>query len=140
MSDMEYKYYEDQKTERKMLCSKGVDPVWYHSTMRAQRLRERQEEYRRERDQQFQYKTLDNVTDILVEAGEVPSSMSSSDEEQEDRVQSDKRLLRLTHMIRYNRRVKRVRLQPIPRERRESSSMLLLRQTQMIRYCKSFSI
>ncbi len=65
-----------------MLCSKGVDPVWYHSTMRAQRLRERQEEYRRERDQQFLYKTLNNITDILIEAGEIPSS--SSDEEQGD--------------------------------------------------------
>ncbi|KAJ8397114.1 hypothetical protein AAFF_G00009680 [Aldrovandia affinis] len=40
----------------------------------------------RERDQQFQYKTLDNITDILIETGEIPSS-SSSDEEQEGRPQ-----------------------------------------------------
>ena len=88
MSDMEYIYYEDQKTDRKMLCSKGVDPVWYHSTMRAQRLRERQEDYRREMEKQFQYKTLDNITDILIEAGEIPSSTASSgsDDEAEGRV------------------------------------------------------
>ncbi|KAK0140176.1 hypothetical protein N1851_022930 [Merluccius polli] len=36
MSEMELKYYEDQKTERRMFCSKGVDPVWYHSMMRTQ--------------------------------------------------------------------------------------------------------
>ena len=48
MSEMEHKYYEDQKTERKMSCSKGVDPVWYHSMMRTQRLRERSEEYQRD--------------------------------------------------------------------------------------------
>ena len=28
MSEMEYKYCEDQRTERKMFCSKRVDPVW----------------------------------------------------------------------------------------------------------------
>ena len=79
MSDMEYKYYEDQKTERKMFCFKGVDPVWYHSTMRAQCLRERQEDYRRQRDEQFQYKTLENITEFLMESGDIP--VSSSDEE-----------------------------------------------------------
>ena len=63
MSEMEHKYYEDQKTERKMSCSKGVDPVWYHSMMRTQRLRERSEEYQRQRDQQFQYQTLEHITD-----------------------------------------------------------------------------
>ena len=28
MTTMEHQYYEDQKTDRKMICSKGVDPVW----------------------------------------------------------------------------------------------------------------
>lgn len=39
-------------TERKF-CSKGVDSVWYHSMMKAQRMREREEEYRRDRDTQL---------------------------------------------------------------------------------------
>jgi hypothetical protein len=73
MSEMEYRYYEDQKTERKMICSKGVDPVWYYSTMRAQRLKDRQEEYRQQRDQQFMYKTLDDIDNILAESGDVSS-------------------------------------------------------------------
>ncbi|KAK5853411.1 hypothetical protein PBY51_007198 [Eleginops maclovinus] len=81
MSEMEHKYYEDQKTERRMFCSKGVDPVWYHSMMRTQRLRERSEEYQRKRDQQFSYQTLDHITDILIETGEISSC--SSDEEKE---------------------------------------------------------
>ncbi|KAI8487910.1 hypothetical protein Bbelb_343580 [Branchiostoma belcheri] len=46
--------------------------------MRAQRLRERQEEYRKLRDQQFQYKTLDEITANLIEAGEIPTSTASS--------------------------------------------------------------
>ena len=53
MNEMEYNYYEGHKTERKMFCSKGVDPVWYHSMMKVQRMREREEDYRRERDQQL---------------------------------------------------------------------------------------
>ncbi|KAK5923229.1 hypothetical protein CgunFtcFv8_000220 [Champsocephalus gunnari] len=81
MSEMEHKYYEDQKTERRMFCSKGVDSVWYHSMMRTQRLRERSEEHQRKRDQQFSYQTLDHITDILIETGEISSG--SSDEEKE---------------------------------------------------------
>ena len=69
MSEMEYHYYEDQKTERRMYCSKGVDPVRYHNMMRTQRLRERSEEYQKQRDQQFFYQTMDHITDILKEAG-----------------------------------------------------------------------
>ena len=80
MSEMEYKYYEDWKTERKMMRSKGVDPMWYHSMMKAQRKREREEDYRRERDQQFSYKSLDAISQILIEAGVIVSS--SSDEKE----------------------------------------------------------
>ena len=79
MSEMEYKYYEDQKTERKMFCSKGVDPVWYHSMMKAQRMREREEDYRREREQ-FSYECMDAISQILIEAGVIISS--SSDEKE----------------------------------------------------------
>ncbi|KAI8490402.1 hypothetical protein Bbelb_316700 [Branchiostoma belcheri] len=50
--------------------------------MRAQRLRGRQEEYRKLRDQQFQYKTLDEITANLIEAGEIPTSTASSSEEE----------------------------------------------------------
>ena len=49
--------------------------------MIAQRQRERQKEYRRERDQQSQYKTIDSITDILHQIGEIPSSSSRSSDE-----------------------------------------------------------
>ena len=51
--------------------------------MIAQRQRERQKEYRRERDQQSQYKTIDSITDMLHEIGEIASSSRSSDEDVE---------------------------------------------------------
>ncbi|KAJ8395922.1 hypothetical protein AAFF_G00026300 [Aldrovandia affinis] len=103
--------------------------------MRTQRLRERQEEYKRERDQQFQYKTLDNITGILIETGEISSS-SSSDEEQEGRAQKRQKT---SETDTHDQLQQRVRLQQNPRERR-NSSLMLLKQTQMIRYHKSFSI
>ena len=83
MSDCEYKYYEDQKGERKMFCSKGVDPVWYEATMRAQRLRERQAEYRASRDLQFAYKSITEITKSLRDAGEIVSSSEKSIEKEE---------------------------------------------------------
>ena len=70
----------DQNNDRKMECARGVDLVWYQSMMRAQRLRERQEDYRSERDQQFQYKSISEITEMLTESGEI--SYSSSDKEQ----------------------------------------------------------
>ena len=81
MSEMEHMYYEDQKTDRKMFCSRGVDPVWYHSAMRTQRMKDRMEEYRSEKEHQFQYKTLNSISELLAEAGEIPSNDSSSNEE-----------------------------------------------------------
>lgn len=79
MSDQEIIYYEDQAGERRMFCSKAVDPVWYHATMRAQRLRERHEEYRRQRDQLFAYKSVDDITEILRESGDIQSSEDEAD-------------------------------------------------------------
>ena len=34
MSDMEQRYYEDQKGPRLLECDKGVDPVWYTAVMK----------------------------------------------------------------------------------------------------------
>ena len=85
MSEREYQYYEDQKTVRKMFCAKGVDPVWYQTIMKAQRVKELEEKYRRERDQQFQYKSITNITEILKQSGEITDS--SSDKEQSEHVE-----------------------------------------------------
>ena len=71
MSDNEFIYYEDQRTDRKMECSKGVDPVWYHAMMRRERMKERTAEYREQRLIQFEYKSLDKITELLDDRGEV---------------------------------------------------------------------
>ena len=81
MSGMEHMYYEDQNTEKKMFCSRRMDPVRYHSAMRAQRVKERIEEYRSEKEHQFQFKTLDSLSKLQAEAGEIPSNNSSNNEE-----------------------------------------------------------
>ena len=55
--------------------------------MIVQRQRERQKEYRRERDQQSQYKTIDSITDMLHQSGEIPNSISRrSDEDVEPKI------------------------------------------------------
>ena len=46
MSEADHRYYEDQKTERRMEYDHGVDPVFYLAVMRQERMRQRQEEYR----------------------------------------------------------------------------------------------
>ena len=88
MSEREYQYYENQKTERKTVCSKGVDPVWYQTIMKVQRVKELEEKYRRERDQQFEYKSIDNITEILKQSGEITDS--SSDKEQTEHIEQVK--------------------------------------------------
>ena len=75
MSEHEERYYADQKSDRKMECDKSVDPVWYWATMRKERMKAREEEHRRQRQEQFQFKNLDQITEILVEeCGGVSSS------------------------------------------------------------------
>ena len=59
-----------------MECDKGVDPVWFYSMMRRERMRDRQEQYRAERDQQFLFKDLNSITEMLSKEGVV---MSASD-------------------------------------------------------------
>ena len=59
MSEAEFRYLEDQKTERKMECNSGVDPVWFRAVMRRQRLREvHDQEYLRAREENFRGKSL----------------------------------------------------------------------------------
>ena len=60
-----------------MECDKAVDPVWFLVVMREQRSREREEEYRRQRDEQFRFESLDTITELLVERGVMPSSSSA---------------------------------------------------------------
>ena len=38
MNEVEHRYYEDQKTVRRMECDKKVDPQWYYTVMRRERM------------------------------------------------------------------------------------------------------
>ena len=69
MGRMEEIYYEDMKSERKMECGRGVDPVWHQVMMKKQRERERLEAYREKRDDQFQFKSIKDIEEILTEDG-----------------------------------------------------------------------
>ena len=79
MTDQEERYYTDQQTTRLMECNKSVDPVWYWAMMRKERLKSRQEEYKKQRKEQFQFKNLEQITKILTEEFGGPMSSTSSE-------------------------------------------------------------
>ena len=77
MTENEYRYLQDQRTERNMECDNGVDPIWYRAVMKRQRMRERQDqEYIRKREENFRGKTLQQIEDFLESTGEIPLSSS----------------------------------------------------------------
>ena len=79
MSGMEFMYLQDQRTERKMECDRGVDPVWSRSVMRRQRQRELQDiEYVRQREEDFRGKSLKQIDELLELTGEIPVSSSEA--------------------------------------------------------------
>ena len=70
MSEAEYRYLEDQRSERKMECDKGVDPVWFRAVMRKQRMREAfDKEYVRQREEDFRGKSIEQIEDLLMSQG-----------------------------------------------------------------------
>ena len=78
MSDMEQRYYEDQKGPRLLECDKGVDPVWYTAMMKKQRAKERLEQYKVDRDKQFAFKPLEAIASMLTEQGIVVTDTDTS--------------------------------------------------------------
>lgn len=63
-----------------MECDKSVDPVWYWAMMRRERQKAREEDYRRQRAEQFQFKNVEQITEILAaECGPLSSSDVSLD-------------------------------------------------------------
>ena len=79
MTEVERKYLADQRSERKMECNNGVDPVWFRAIMRRQRERERHdEEYLRQREENFVGKSLKEIDSYLESTGELPSSPTVS--------------------------------------------------------------
>ena len=78
MSQAEHHYYEDQKSARQMHCDRGVDPVWYQAVMRRERERMMGEQHRQQIDQQFQFKDIREIDDMLSGEGVVVTSTDTS--------------------------------------------------------------
>ena len=79
MSEREHIYLADQQNERRMECDKGVDPVWYRAIMRKQRTRELADiEYVQKRARDNAGKSLDEIENIMVEQGEIPTTSPES--------------------------------------------------------------
>ena len=79
MSEREHIYLADQQSERRMECDKGVDPVWYRAIMRKQRARELEDiEYVQKRARDHAGKSLEEIDNILMDQGEVPSASPES--------------------------------------------------------------
>ena len=71
MSEHEKCYLSDQRSQRKMECDKGVDPVWYAAMLRKQRQRELSEKYKKEMEERFRFVDLDQIEDVLDDQGAV---------------------------------------------------------------------
>ena len=69
MSPAEKAYYEDQKGERKQICDRAVDPVWYTAMMRKQRLKERDAVAKKEMQERMQFRSLEEIEEALQEDG-----------------------------------------------------------------------
>ena len=78
MSANEHRYYDDQKGPKLHDCDKGADPVWYTTMLRRQRAREKLEQYRKKRDEQFSFKDLNTITALITEQGVIFTDTDSS--------------------------------------------------------------
>ena len=78
MSANEHRYYEDQKGPRLYDCDNCVDPVWYKAMLRRQRAREKLEQYRKERDEQFSFKNMNTIPTLLTEQGVISTDTYTS--------------------------------------------------------------
>ena len=86
MAEMEYKYLQDQRSERKMECDNGVDPVWFRAVMRRHRMRERLDlEYVRQRREDYRWKNLKQIDDFMESTGELPISSSEASVESHEK-------------------------------------------------------
>ena len=80
MNDRDKVYYEDQKGPRVMVCENKCDPVFYLTWLKHQREIERNEQWKKQKEEQFLYKDVEYIKKTLVEEGALPSA-SSDDEE-----------------------------------------------------------
>ena len=78
MSEKEFIYLEDMRGPRRMECNNGVDPVWYTAVMRRQRRFEYEEKQRLNMEASMNFKSLDDIEDMLSEHGMIMSDHDSN--------------------------------------------------------------
>ena len=78
MSEKEFMYLEDMRGPRRMECNNGVDPVWYTAVMRRQRRFEYEEKQRLNMEASMNFKSLDDIEDMLSEHGMIMSDHDSN--------------------------------------------------------------
>ena len=76
MGQRENLYLEDQRGPRLMEWDSGADPAWFRSLMQAQRLRQKDEEYRASTREALLGLTGEQVDDYFRAQGDIPSPSS----------------------------------------------------------------
>ena len=78
MGERERIYLEDQRGPRLLSCDHGVDPTFYRAFMYQQRLRERDQEYKERREEEFRGRSIEQISELLRSQGEFPSDSPAS--------------------------------------------------------------
>ena len=84
MGKMEMIYLEDMRGDRKMECGGSVDPVWYRAVMKKQREKEKSDANKEEMANQFLFKPLSAIEEILNTEGDLVKRSSESEISDED--------------------------------------------------------
>ena len=74
-------YLDDQRGPRLMACDSGVDPTFYRVFMAQQRQREREEEYRERREEEFRGKSIEQIEQYLRDQGEILTTSPESSQQ-----------------------------------------------------------
>ena len=84
MGKMEMIYLEDLRGDRKMECGGSVDPVRYRAVMKKHREKEKSDANKEEMANQFLFKSLSAIEEILNKEGELVKRSSESEISDED--------------------------------------------------------
>ena len=80
MTKRDMDYYEDQKSDRLMICENRCDSLFYQTWLKEQRQQEAKETWKKEKRQLFKFRSLKDIKKLLIEHGEVVSDDSDEDD------------------------------------------------------------
>ena len=70
MTGRDTAYYEDQKGPRVMVCENKCDPLFYITWLKEQRRQEAREEWQKEKQELFKFRSLNDIKRLLVDSGD----------------------------------------------------------------------